>query len=139
MCKYTRNIFHKKITIHSSLSYEMYTYQYGKGIWNDRRYDSSNIENTKKNESKVTKNIKTVLKDVPPLPALEIFGGPLSNLGKTITVKRLPKSPIIATVVKAKHRDGLKNQVILGAHSDTTIWWQISVKTNSVSLCSFSL
>ena len=47
-----------------------------------------------------------ILKEESPLPPLEIFGGPLSNLGKTITVKRLPKSPIIATVVKAKHRDG---------------------------------
>ena len=76
-------------------------YQYGSGIWNDRRYDSSNIEKTKKNESKATKNIKTVLKEVP---ALEIFWRPLSNLGKTITVKRLPKSPMSATVVKAKYR-----------------------------------
>ena len=49
-----------------------------------------------------------ILKEESPLPALEIFGCPLSNLGKTIPVKTLPKSPMIATMVKAKYRKRLK-------------------------------
>ena len=77
------------------------TYQCGSGIWKEAKSPESKSEKIKKKESKATKVINMVLKgDLPPPPMGLCGPGARSKFKMTTTVKRLPKSPKMAMVVR---------------------------------------